>query len=107
MRRPRLPAHVREDHIRPARRCIKRCLQGIANMALPHASSPTADHVTFSIGIAHVYPSASHDPASLVNAADTAMYRAKTAGRARYEVADLADWEIDKDAPRSQPAALS
>lgn len=90
-----------------AEEMAQRCLEGIANMALPHASSPTAGHVTFSIGIAHVDPSAAHDPATLVNAADTAMYRAKTAGRARYKVANLADWEIDKDAPRTQPAALN
>jgi diguanylate cyclase (GGDEF)-like protein len=90
-----------------AEELARRCLEGIAKMALPHASSPTAGHVTFSIGIGHVYPSAGHDPASLVNAADTAMYRAKTAGRARYEVAGLADWEIDKDAARSRPAELN
>jgi diguanylate cyclase (GGDEF)-like protein len=82
------------------------CLNGIARIALPHASSPTADHVTFSIGIAHVFPSASGKPASLVNAADTAMYRAKMGGRARYAVADLADWEIDKDAPRTTTGEL-
>jgi len=79
----------------------KRCLEGISRLALAHASSPTAGHVTFSIGIAHVYPSATGEPATLVNAADTAMYRAKMAGRARYAVANLADWQIDKDAPRS------
>lgn len=89
-----------------AEELAQRCLQGIASMALPHASSPTAGHVTFSIGIAHVCPIATHDPASLVNAADTAMYRAKTAGRARYAVATVADWEIDKDAPRSQAGDL-
>jgi len=89
-----------------AEELAQRCLEGIARLALPHASSPTADHLTFSIGIAHVFPSASHDPVSLVSAADAAMYRAKMAGRARYEVADLADWEIDKDAPRSRPGEL-
>lgn len=89
-----------------AEELAQRCQQGIAAMALPHASSPTADHVTFSIGIAFVGPSAAHDPASLVNAADTAMYRAKTAGRARYVVATRADWEIDKDEPRSQAGEL-
>jgi diguanylate cyclase (GGDEF)-like protein len=82
------------------------CLDGIARMALPHAASPTADHVTFSIGIAHVFPSASGKPATLVNAADTAMYRAKMGGRARYAVADMADWEIDKDAPRTTTGGL-
>ena len=84
----------------------QRCQQGIDAMALPHASSPTADHVTFSIGIACVVPSATQQPAALVNAADTAMYRAKTAGRAQYAVATRADWEIDKDEPRSQAGAL-
>lgn len=90
-----------------AEELAQRCLDGIGRLALPHAASPTARHVTFSIGIAHVFPSASHDPASLVNAADTAMYRAKMAGRRRYEVADLADWEIDKDAPRSRTGDLN
>jgi len=84
-----------------------RCLDGVGRLAIPHASSPTARYVTFSIGIAHVFPSAAHDPASLVNAADTAMYRAKMAGRKRYEVANLADWEIDKDAPRSHHGDLN
>ncbi len=90
-----------------AEELAQRCLDGIAQLALPHAASPTATHVTFSIGIAQVVPSASRDSASLVNAADAAMYRAKSAGRARYEVADLADWEIDKDAPRSRPGELN
>ena len=83
-----------------------RCLERITREALPHGSSPTAAHVTFSIGVAHVRPSADKDPESLVNAADTAMYRAKMGGRARYAVADIADWEIDKDAPRSRAGDL-
>lgn len=90
-----------------AEELVQRYQDGIAAMALAHASSPTADHVTFSIGVAHVVPNATRDPASLVNAADTAMYRAKTAGRARFAVATRADWEIDKDAPRSQAGALA
>ena len=83
-----------------------RCLERITREALPHGSSPTAAHVTFSIGVAEVRPSADKDPESLVNAADTAMYRAKMGGRARYAVADIADWEIDKDAPRSRAGDL-
>lgn len=84
----------------------QRCLNRIEQDAIPHGSSSTAPHVTFSIGIAWVIPSASDDAETLVNAADTAMYRAKMAGRARYEVADIADWEIDKDAHRTRPARL-
>lgn len=90
-----------------AEELAQRCLEGIADAALPHVTSPTGNHLTFSIGIAQVVPNATQDPTSLVNAADAAMYRAKSAGRARYAVAGMADWEIDKDAPRTQPADLS
>ena len=89
-----------------AEELAQRCLDAIAAEALPHASSPTAKHVTFSIGIAHAVPDPADDPTTLVNAADAAMYRAKTAGRARYAVAGLADWEIDNDTPRTQPGDL-
>lgn len=89
-----------------AEELAQRCLHAVADLALPHASSPTGDHVTFSIGIAHVVPGVARDPTSLVNAADAAMYRAKMAGRARYAIASQADWNIDKDAPRSQAGDL-
>ena len=84
----------------------QRCLDRLQVEAIPHRSSPTAPQVTFSIGIAQVLPSAARGPETLVNAADTAMYRAKMAGRARYAVADQADWEIDKNAPRSRTGDL-
>ena len=84
----------------------QRCLNHIDQEAIPHGSSPTAPHLTLSIGIASVKPSTSREPESLVNAADTAMYRAKMAGRAGYEVADTADWEIDKDQHRTRPGEL-
>ena len=85
----------------------QRCLARMQREQIPHGASPTRPVVTFSIGVAHVFPNAAQAPGSLVNAADTAMYRAKTAGRACYAVADLADWEIDKDAPRSRPGELN
>lgn len=91
---------------RQAEEMAQRCLRRIAREAIAHGSSPTAPYVTFSIGIACVVPKASRGPESLVNAADTAMYRAKTGGRNGYEVADTADWEIDKDAHRTRPGAL-
>lgn len=89
-----------------AQEMAQRCLHRITRKQLPHVASPTAAHVTFSIGVAHVMPSVAERPETLVNAADTAMYRAKMAGRACYAVANLADWKIDKDASRSRPAAL-
>jgi diguanylate cyclase (GGDEF)-like protein len=83
------------------------CLDRIRREAMPHAASLTAKHVTISIGVATVVPDAGLDAMLLVNSADAAMYRAKTGGRARYEMATQQDWEIDQDTPRSRPAPLS
>jgi diguanylate cyclase (GGDEF)-like protein len=90
-----------------AEELAQRCLDAIAIVALPHVASPTADHVTFSIGIAQVVPDPLRDATRLVNAADAAMYRAKSSGRDRYVVAGQADWDIDKDAPRTQAGDLN
>jgi diguanylate cyclase (GGDEF)-like protein len=90
-----------------AQELAQRCLDRIAAEALPHAASPTAGHLTVSIGIAQAIPDGSQDPRTIVNAADAAMYRAKTAGRARLALAGQADWEIDKDAPRTQAGDLT
>ena len=84
----------------------QRCLERIAQRAIPHAASAAGPVVSFTIGVAQVQPSAEEPPESLVNAADTAMYRAKSAGRARLAVANDADWQIDKDSPRSHWADL-
>ena len=85
----------------------QKCLQLMQQETMPHVASPTADQVTFSIGVACLLPDAALEPTTLVNAADTAMYRAKSGGRARFEVADQADWDIDKDTPRTRPTPLS
>src|SRR5450830_59645 len=84
----------------------EKCLEQMQLEAVPHVASATSPQVTFSIGVACSLPDASLAPRTLVNAADTAMYRAKSGGRARFEVADLADWNIDKDTPRTQPIPL-
>ncbi len=59
---------------------IQREIQGLK---LPHAYSEVSDHVTLSIGAACVLPSASSDAASLIAAADAALYAAKHQGRNR------------------------
>lgn len=83
------------------------CLDLMQQERVAHAASPTAAQVTLSIGVACALPDALlDDPTSLVNAADAAMYRAKSSGRAHFEEAGQADWEIDKDTPRSQPSPL-
>lgn len=83
------------------------CLDLMQQESVAHAASPTAAQVTLSIGVACALPDALlDDPSILVNAADAAMYRAKSSGRAHFEVAGRADWEIDKDTPRTQPSPL-
>ena len=82
------------------------CLDRMHEEAVPHAASATACQVTLSVGVASILPDASMDATTLVNAADAAMYRAKSAGRARFEIANREDWLIDDDTPRTQPAPL-
>ncbi|MEI8169511.1 MAG: diguanylate cyclase [Rhodoferax sp.] len=84
----------------------QKCLEKMQSAAMPHAASPVSQQVTFSIGVATLLPDFQRDASSLVNAADVAMYRAKTVGRACYLVANPEDWEIEKDTPRSGFAAL-
>lgn len=84
----------------------QKCMHLMQLEAIQHAASPTLDRVSLSIGIACVHPYAGLDARTMIDAADAAMYRAKSEGRARYEVATHADWEIEKSTPRTQPAPL-
>jgi diguanylate cyclase (GGDEF)-like protein len=62
----------------------QRLLAQIDALALPHASSPTAAHVTISIGIAAGIPPSEKDATQLIDDADAALYQAKRSGRHRY-----------------------
>ena len=65
-----------------AQAAAERVRQALAARQLPHADSPTSDQLTLSIGVASVRPDADHaDPATLIAAADEALYQAKAQGR--------------------------
>jgi diguanylate cyclase (GGDEF)-like protein len=60
--------------------------QQIKNLHIPHAKSPTAQHVTVSIGM-HATPYGTFDNTDAIyNLADNALYQAKTSGRNRAVV---------------------
>lgn len=84
----------------------ERCLDAMVEAAIPHVTSPVASMVTVSIGVACARADATQSALTLVDAADAAMYRAKSAGRACYRLATDVDWGIDKDTPRTVPAPL-
>jgi diguanylate cyclase (GGDEF)-like protein/PAS domain S-box-containing protein len=64
----------------------ERCRQALVTLALAHGDSPTAPHVTLSIGVA--LWRRGDDAQTLVARADAALYAAKAAGRARCLMAD-------------------
>ena len=53
----------------------------VANLAIEHAASPTAGHVTISLGASAVIPTPGRHPGDLIQAADAALYLAKSQGR--------------------------
>ncbi|MGA7992658.1 MAG: two-component regulator propeller domain-containing protein [Thermoanaerobaculia bacterium] len=62
----------------------ERLRHAVEERRLEHASSPTAGHVTVSVGVATVRPlDDGGDPLALVAAADVALYEAKESGRNR------------------------
>jgi PleD family two-component response regulator len=52
----------------------------VSTDALANPASPLTPHVTISVGVAALVPSADASPDQLVAAADRAMYEAKTGG---------------------------
>lgn len=95
-----------------------RVLDAVAALRIPHEASPTAGHLTVSVGIAcHDEHSASWAaPGSdasaraaqdLVRCADIALYEAKHAGRAQARQRDLDDVHVPGRAHPTQPPSLA
>jgi diguanylate cyclase (GGDEF)-like protein len=66
----------------------QRLILAVGRLHIPHDGSPLGE-LSISIGVATQPAGVTIDGANLLNAADRALYRAKTLGRNRYEVADM------------------
>ncbi|MBI5109350.1 MAG: diguanylate cyclase [Rhodocyclales bacterium] len=63
----------------------------VETLALPHARSQVARHVTVSVGAATMRATVQVEPTQLVGAADQALYCAKEQGRNRVAAVDFSD----------------
>jgi diguanylate cyclase (GGDEF)-like protein/PAS domain S-box-containing protein len=66
-----------------AARVAEKLRAEVEALAVPHAHSTVADHVTISLGVSSIIPGAEGTGAQLLEAADRALYRAKQTGRNR------------------------
>ena len=67
-----------------AERLAQACLEAIEALAIPHAKSAAAAHVSLSLGCSTLQASEASTPEMLLSHADQALYRAKRAGRRRW-----------------------
>ncbi len=78
-----------ETSVGGARQVAERIREGIASLAIPHAASDVADHVTASLGGVTLVPTEVESPIDLIHLADEQLYRAKSEGRNRIAMASL------------------
>lgn len=89
-----------------AEEVARRIVAGLSRLALPHDASPTAPHVSVSGGIATEAKPLPDSASSLIEAADVALYEAKTAGRARFHRAQ-SDLAVGASVATGDGAAVS
>ncbi|HUF70714.1 MAG TPA: diguanylate cyclase [Longimicrobiales bacterium] len=66
----------------------------IAAIQVPHAASPTAEHLTASLGVASVNCRNFASPEEVVALADEQLYRAKSEGRNRFAAMDRTEGRV-------------
>jgi len=79
-----LPDSTLED----AKVVAQRCLDRVEQARIPHPASPSSQWLSVSIGVASLVPALGSLPDVLLERADTALYRAKREGRARFVCAE-------------------
>jgi diguanylate cyclase (GGDEF)-like protein len=81
-----------DDYARSLPEQIRR---DVLDLAIPHAGSTCALHVTVSVGVALARATSSRSLAGAIQAADEALYQAKREGRNRVVFKDSDDSEIE------------
>jgi diguanylate cyclase (GGDEF)-like protein len=71
-----------------ARMLAERMRAGIESLGIEHRASGVSSHLTVSLGVASVVPTATTRPEDLVDLADRALYAAKEGGRNRVVAAE-------------------
>lgn len=80
-------AVLSDTDINGAESIARRILASVAALGIEHNASPTAGHVTVSLGVASSVPDKGSSATRLLNMADKALYLAKSSGRNTYQTA--------------------
>lgn len=78
---------IAQSDVEGAATLAEQIRKAIVELAIPHRGSSIAEHVTASIGVAAMIPTAENTPEQLIGQADAALYSAKRQGRNRVSVA--------------------